>query len=299
MHFNIPLAGLVALLLPVQMFAASGALTVTQTMSAHASVPKGASRVPFLTLQLAVSCDAAVTIGDVTVVHEGLGLASDIERLYVMDGRQRLTRSRLIDEQDLTSTLRFIPALKLAACEKRTVVVMGDIAADAANAGEHRLSLELPTDIQTDATVTLQSGSSDVGSAVVRPQTVGTVTAQILSLTQPLRFGKNRTLARFRLEADSEANQHIHSITLTNEGKATDTDLKNLRIVNRRGQTLTETRASMDGGTVTLTFDPMLALDRNDEIALELKGDITASRRRTIRFVIEEPSDIDVTPRTR
>ncbi len=295
---RILLSALVLVLSAVPAFASAATLTVGATQLEVGSVPKGAQRVQFLSLAFRAACDAPVTIESMVVVHTGLGDPSDISRVYVMDGRRRLTRARGFDTSDQTANLRFIPRLTLKACEEREVSVVMDISADADAAGEHGIMVEFPHDILTDATVSLSSKIQE-SAAVVRPKTTGSVNVAFLSLTQPLKFGAGRTLARFRLEADGEANQQVHSITLTNAGKATDADLKNLRIQNRKGDVLTNVAATMDGDHVHLTFDPPLTLDRNDEILLELKGDIQASRRRTVRFMVEEPSDLEATPAAR
>ena len=282
----------------MQLLAASGSLTVSQSAAVNGSVPKGAQRVPFLSLTLTAGCDGDVTVREVTVAHEGLGDSSDLSRVYVTDGRRRLTRGKTIDASDRTATLRFIPALFIKACESRALTVAADLSPDAASAGEHRLGVESASDVQTEAAVRLSSQET-APVATVRPKATGTVTARFLNLLQPLRFGNNRTLARFRLEADGESDQDIRAITLTNAGKATDGDLKNLRIQNRKGDVLTNTLAAMDGDLVRLTFDPPLRIGRNDDVLLELKGDAKASKRRTVRFVLEEPSDLEASPRAR
>lgn len=291
-------AATVALLLPAQIFAAS-ALSVTQEAIATGSVPKGAQRVPFLELTFAAPCGSDATVRQVTLVHDGLGESSDINRVYATDGRKRLSRSRTIQDSDHTVVIRFAPLLTVKACSSRTVTIVADISADASPSGEHRLSVELPSDIVADGFEVKLSAAPTKPTAVVRPKAIGTVSVTIEGANTPLRYGADRTLARIRLEADGEADQEISSILLTNAGKATDGDLKNLRIQSRRGEVLTNVAATMDGDAVRLTFDPPFSLDRNDEVLLELKGDIRASNRRTIRFVLEEPSDLEAAPRGR
>lgn len=292
-------ASLTLLLVPAQLFAA-GSLTVTQSGVTGGSVPKGAQRVPFLVLTLEAGCGAPAVVRELTIAHDGLGDSADLERVYASDGRRRLTRGRSFGASDRTATLRFIPALDIPACAKKSLTIVADLSLDAASAGEHRLRVASPSDVDTDADVRFAATASRPSHvATVRPASVGSVSVTFLDLTTPLRFGTSRTLARVRLEAGREADQEIRAITLTNDGKATDGDLKNLRIQNRRGQALTNTAATMDGDRVTLTFDPPLRLDRNDEVLLELKGDVVASRRRTVRFVLEEPSDLEAADRAR
>jgi len=286
-------------LIPVQLLAASAQVMVVQTPSAIGSVPQGAQRVAFLQLEISASCAAPATVREITLLHEGLGSMSNIERVYLTDGRRRLTRGRTIDESDSTVRLKFIPVLKLAACASRTLFVAADFASDAAPSGEHRMSIELHTDVLADGAFVTITGKKEAAPAVVRPKSVGAVTVTFLNLTSPLRYGGNRTLARFRLEADGQTDQEIHSILLTNDGKAIDEDLQNLRLQNRKGIVLTDIAAAMEGNAVRLMFNPPLRLDRNDEILLDVKGDIRASNRRTVRFGVEEPSDLEALPAAR
>lgn len=298
MHIARTFVLLAALLAPASLFAAEPSLTVTQRSASHGSIPKGAQRVPFLTLTLEAACGADATVTELTVAHEGLGDSADIERVYVTEGRRRLTRSASIDASDRTALLRFRPALTIKGCGTRTINIAGDFASTAVAAGEHRLYVASPGGITTSAVVTL-SGRIEERPSVVRPKSVGTVSVSFLKLLQPLRYGNGRTLARFRLEADGEANQEIYAITFTNAGKASDKDLQNLSVRNRRGKFLTNVATAMDGDRVRLTFDPPLRIDRNDEVLLELKGDVKASNRRTVRFTIEEPSDLEAASRAR
>ncbi len=273
-------------------------LSVDVTGMAPSAVPKGAQRVTFLSVELRASCDDDVSVRTLTVQHRGLGDASDIERVYLMDGNARLSRGTAFGNSKRTAVVRLTKPLLVEACERRTLNVAVDVSNDAESTGQHVLSL-LSVASNVSSVDIVHAKGRGVSVAETKPTQIGTVDIEFLDLLQPLRYGASRTLARFRLETDGEANQEIHAITFTNDGKATDADLKNLRIQNRTGDVLTNVLSSMDGDRVVLTFDPPFRLDRNDEVLLELKGDIRASNRRTVRFVLEEPSDLEAAPRTR
>ena len=270
---------------PSAAFAAS--LTVTQQGAVSASVPKGAQRAVFLEASLKAECDRDVTVESVTVKHRGLGEANDLARVYATEGEARLTKTRSLDSSDRAAELRFVPALTVKACSTKRIQIRADFSTEAAAAGEHGLLIE---SVAADAPVTLSSGKP--ATVTARPVSTGAIGVSFLDLPRALQFGKNRTFARIRLDADNVANHVLGSITLTNEGKATDDDLRNLRLENARGDVLTDVAPSLDGDTVTLTFDPPLALQHNATVLLQLKGDIAASKKRTIRFVLEEPSDL-------
>lgn len=269
-------------------FGASAAgLTVTQQGIASASASKGAQRAVFLDVSLRAECDSDVTVAMIMVTHRGLGDAADVVRVYATDDDVRRTRTRSLDSSDRTAALRFLPPLVIAKCSTKRIQVRGDFSAEAAVAGQHRLVLE---GITADAPVTLTSGK--LTTITTRPVSAGTLSVSMLPAPRILRFGKDRTLARIRLDADTITNHRVSSVILTNDGKATDGDVKNIRLENRRGAVLTNVAETLDGSTVTLTFDPVFFINRNNSILLYLKGDIDASKKRTIQFVVEEPSDV-------
>lgn len=287
-------AGVLALSVPLSAFAAQ--LTVTQQGVVSASAPRGAQRAVFLEVGVKAECDADVRVKSFTVRHRGLGDASDLVRVYVTDGDVRLSRTRSLDSSDRTATLELIPAYTVKACGTKYFQIRGDFSEEAAVAGEHGLIIEA---VDAGGATVVLSGPTRTPVVTTRPVRMGTVNVAFLGLTRALQFGKNRTFARIRLDADHIANQEIRALTLVNDGKAADGDLKNLRIENRRGEVLTDTLDQLDGKTARFTFDPPLLVDRNASLVLELKGDIAASRSQTIRFILEEPSDLEATPRGR
>lgn len=292
LHRLISLAAVCGMLSP--MAASAAALTVTQQGVVSASAPKGAQRAVFLEATFQAECDSDVTVSSVQIRHRGLGEATDLERVYATEGETRLTKTRSLDSSDRTATLDFIPALKVKACSTKRVQIRGDFSVEAAVAGEHGLLIE---NVAADAPVTLTS--TTVSKITTKPVSTGAVSVTLLPLSKSLLFGKNRTVARFRLEADKYADQDIVGITFTNAGKATNDDLQNLHIVDRKGNLISTTLSAMLDDKAHIAFDPALRLDHNDEVLLELRADIVASKRRTVRFTLEEPSDLEATVRAR
>lgn len=287
------LAAVCGFLSPIAVSAAG--LTVTQQGIVSSSVPKGAQRAVFIEASLRADCDKDVTVRSFSVKHRGLGEASDLLRVYATEGEVRLSRTRSLDSTDRDALLTLVSPMKVKACSTVRVQVRGDFSPDAQIAGEHGLLIQA---VEADADVTLASSTSS-STLTARPSTIGTVSATFLPLTKALQFGKGRTVARLRLEADNGANQRVSSITLTNAGKATDGDVANIRLEDRKGNVLTNVAAALDGDKVRLTFEPSLRIDRNDQVLLELKADVVASNKRTLRFVLEEPSDLEAAPRGR
>ncbi len=278
--------------LPAFTFAQSGELTVQATAALSQTVPLGAQRVPMLTLSLKNDCSAAATVRSLQVKHGGRGDSADLSRVYVFQEGKRISRSTSFSSSTQLANLRFTP-VTLAPCGQATLTILADISQDAAFTGEHRLSLER---VEAEgATVTIQTSaqSQNVNTA---PQNVGGVTAEFLELPRTLRYGANRVVARMRLTADNERDQQVLSLRLTNDGSARGGDLQNIHAETNAGKTLTPVMATLDGDAVTLMFEDPFIIGRNEEHLVIVKADVRASRKRTVRFIVEEEADIVAEP---
>ncbi len=160
--------------------------------------------------------------------------------------------------------------------------------------------LRAASDIETgalDALVQIGTGRGRMPTPVVRTvgPAQGTLSVGYVSIPLPLTYGSNRILSRFSLTADRSNDHLVTAITLTNEGKAHNADLQNLFITSSDGKRLTDIVTSLDGDTLRFDFDPALRIGKNSGRMFVLRGDIRASRRQTIEFRIQEPSDIEAT----
>lgn len=273
--------------------ASDAQLTVTTSPIATGSVPLGAQRIPMLSATMKASCDQNVHVRSITVAHAGLGASADISRVYAMEGNRRISRAAFIDSRTKVANIRFTPQMILKKCETRTIVIAMDLSASASPGSQHQLMIEFGTDIIGTAEVTLEKeASASVVSAI--PASSGSIEFTIVpTSSRNVLFGKDRTLLRFRLKATGAKDQLIDAITLRNDGSATDTDIINLRIAGADSETLSAITPSMDGSLIRITFDPPLKIGRNEQRLMTLRGDVTASRRRTIDLELSEPSDIE------
>ncbi len=276
--------------------ALSGSLTVAQTPASPASVPLGATRVPMLTLTLQASCAAPVKVQTITVHHKGIGATDDISRLYLLDGTKRLSRTAVLQKQSAFAVIR--PAgLTIDACTTTTITVAADLAASATAGGEHSIVLVKSADVQADASVSLKTAATSVTSTV--PQSAGSITyAEVPTSSRNVLFGKQRTLLRFSLKAATK-DQSVSAITFTNDGSARGTDLQHLAIYTANGQRVSAVTASLEDDLLRVTFDPALLLQKNASKLLTIRGDVTASRKRTIDLTLKEPGDIEASSVTR
>ncbi len=267
------------------------ALTVAVVVPPQGSVPQGAQRVSMLTLTLEASCASDVAVAALDVRHGGLGNVRDLARVYLMEGDRRVSRAAVPSDKAAT-TLRF-RSFTVSACESRVITVAADLSPSAAAAGEHRLALE---EVRADAPVQIVSVPvvASVPRATVTPAVAAQISIEFLPVRTSVTYGSNRTLARVRLENDGRRAQSVRAITFTNNGSARDADLQNLALYSSSGERISTSIDALDGSILRVNLDPTLSLESRDEKVLELRGDVRASRKRTIEFTVEEPSDVEV-----
>ncbi len=258
------------------------------------TVPKAANGVVMASIDLTASCDDSVTITNFTTLHEGFGDSGDITGLYATVDGARVSRRRTIDSQNQTTDIRFIAPLVIAACKTQTVDIVADFSSTAVVSAEHNVSVELPTDLLTNAkkvqgNFPLRGNTFKVGAV-----TSGQVTVDYRSVTPSTRSvgDTNVNLGRFQVTANSVEDQTIYSITLEQNGSAKDGDVTNLKVRRSDGTVVTNTVTAMVGDHATFVFDPPLTVLQGDQITLEVVGDIVGGAAETVQLRFEESSDL-------
>jgi len=258
------------------------------------TVPRGANGVVVASYDLTASCDDAVTVTDFTTLHEGFGDSIDVDGVYATVDGARVSRRRTIDSQNQTSDIRFIKPLVIDACKTKTVDVVADFSSTATVSAEHNLSVELATDMKTNAksvkgNFPLRGNTFKVGAV-----TSGQVTVSYRSVTpSTVSVGDTKvTLGRFQVAANSVEDQTIYSVTLEQNGSAKDGDLTNLKVRRSDGTVVTNTVAATVGDHATFIFDPPLTVLQGDQLTLEVVGDVVGGAANTAQFHFEENSDL-------
>ena len=265
-----------------------GSLTVTSSGAERTrTIPPGAQHVPMLHLYMQASCDSAVTLEALNLQRRGLGDRRDIQSLYAVSGYQRLTRLRGVTSKDGSVQLRF-RRLTIPPCQTLDVQILADFQPDSAVSGQHALVLR---SVETDAVVRFQE---DATIAPVRTAgiTQGTIRATMLPLHGRVRVGGRRIVARLQLRAEGQGNHMVSAIRFTNAGSARNADLQNLYIQSGYRSSVFTVVPSMIGDTVTVPIQPPLQLSRGQSRIVTLRADVASGARRTLRFILEEPSDI-------
>ncbi len=287
-----------ALLEPGSHHAVSGTGQLTIAVEGEqqfGSVARGATRVPFLTLNMSASCDADITVQSLELKHTGLGSTDDIASVYAVDGYTRVTRTAQFDRRNKTATLRF-RSYVIPKCSASSLAIFADMSPDATVASEHAMSLSGLSGILSTAKETVLSSSVDNGTVVALPVTAGKLTARLLPISGPIRYGRIETVARLQLTADVRSAQILKRITFTNDGRARDMDLQWFSLQKLSGVSLTRLAPRMRGYTITLDFSPTFIIHAGQTIVLNLKAEVRGSQSKTVSFIIEEPSDILASP---
>lgn len=276
-------------------------LTVRADPAVIGSVPIGAQRVTMLTLTLSASCMVDIPIATVALMHEGAGSAADVLRVYAFEGQHRVSRAATPQARDGRTTVR-LRSLVIPRCKSRRLSFTADLSSDAASGGEHRFVLRSAHDVNTvspDVRILMElsppaSPALPLPARAIGPQQ-GTISVTYLTVPQPITYGDNRRMLRLRLTADSKDDHVVTALTLTNEGKARDSDLQNLFLAFSDGKPLTPLLSQLNGASARFTFEPPLYLDRNADRILVLHANVRAGRRETLEFVVQEPGDIEAT----
>ena len=271
---------------------ATDVLLVATHQQPGITVPRGASRVPLLSISLAAPCTQNVFVEEVTLYHRGAGLLNEMESVYLLQDQRRVSNVRGFSSRNGELTLRLQAGFFVRACETTVLYATADFATDAL--GEHRLEIRSKDDISASLPVTLESIHSVDSSAL---QVAGATVAKVKVTQLPLRtnptYGREKTLARFRFAAQND-DTLLYTITLTNNGSARDRDIQNIVLQGSNGEVLTNTADELLRNIVRLEFNPPLGIEKGESRTVELRGNIRASRSRTIDFEIEEDSDIEL-----
>ncbi|MBI2117902.1 hypothetical protein HYT95_03295, partial [Candidatus Peregrinibacteria bacterium] len=241
--------------------------SVSASSPAGDSLPKGSQGVSMLSLDLTASCDDAVVVEDLTVIHQGFGDEADITGLYAAIDGARVTRKRTIDAEDQTADLRFSSPLTVPACGTKTVDVVADFLSTATTSGEHNLAVELSTDFSSNAKEVRGNFPMVGNSFKVAAVTSGKITLEYRTISpDEVEVGDaGVVIGKWELSTDAVEDQ---TMFLTNVVQQT------------------------VGDYVTLVFDPPFTILEGDKITLEVIADIKGGAADKIIMHFEETSDI-------
>ncbi len=269
-------------------------VSVASTNPAADTVPQGAQGVVMLSVDLTASCDDDVVLSELTVLHEGFGDDGDISGVYASIDGARVSRKRSIDSEDQTADLRFTSPLTVAACKTTTIDIVADFETSIDASSEHNFTVELPSDFQSNAKDVEGNFPVRGNTFRIAAVTSGTVTVDYRSISpDEVDVGDtSKVLGKFELSSNSIEDQTIYSITLEQNGTASDGDVTGMQIRRSDGTVLTNTVDTTVADYATFVFDPPFTVLEGDNITLELTGDVEGGAGETVVFHFEETGDL-------
>lgn len=271
-----------------------GAVTVKASSARAATVAPGMQRVEMLRLQLNAGCADDVSINTITIQRRGLGANEDIEAVYAIHRGVRVSVARSVSRRDGLVDLN-VRRLMLPACDTEEVYIYADFSTDAAIAGEHSFVLKGIEAGKATVRIDKQLGQFIRERATTAGRSIGQISVDYRSVNNRVHYGSRQRIARFTLSADNRDDHLVRAITFTNNGSAGDDDLQNL-FLEFRNRRVSTVASQLIGDKVRLEFDPPFALPKNSTLLFSVRADVRAGRSRTIRLLIEEPSDVEATP---
>ncbi len=271
-------------------------LTVTDiSPTGSISLPQGGQRINMQTLSFAASCDRPIAVRNIAIHHQGPGDTRDIAGVYITREAERLSRSMEFSLRDRVVILP-IRSLTIAPCTTSIIEVMMDISENASVGGGHAIGIVDANDVDAGTARIVWKPRLPMRAPATSPASLGSVDASYPSLPpDSTLFGKQRLLLRLQLKSSAAHSQLLNAVTLTNDGKARDADVRNLFMTTSNAVRVSKIEPMLTGNWVRIVFDPPFLLERNTATLLILRGDIVSSRRRTIHFILEQPSDVEMT----
>jgi hypothetical protein len=255
-------------------------------------IPKGASNVHVLRLNLQASCKDAVSIDTITIWDHAPGLSSDITGVWISIDRERVTRPRpLMREKNVT--LNFRRTLVIPACGLETLDVFVALSDTARTSSRHQFSIETAKDFFSDANAI---GSFPVIGAQFRVSSIqtGTVKVEYLPIEGEIEIaGTDRQIiGKMRVTADTREDQTFQSMYLENNGRSQDGDIAAIYARATQGRArLTEHAGYTVDDRVTVRFDPPFSILKGETIDLDLIADVVDGTGDTIEMSFEENID--------
>ena len=285
---------------PVQRPVASGdslAVTVGQ-QPADSYAVQGAQRVPFTSFVLTAGNDD-VRIEGIRIRRFGLSSSDNFEKVALVDvngiqiGSARRLNSR--DEAVLGGNF-LIPRGRSV-----TLVVVGNVTTDDNNLSSGAIAGLEVVEVMADAAVQGQfpiRGAAHVMSSSIALQQLD---IDVRTSESEIEFDEDTEVVTVRVSLDSssadEEDAYLRSLTLEQTGSADEDEIGDVNVLVEDDEV--DHSLVVDGDRYVITFDGQGVLIEEDEditVALEINTDTGSGE--TVRFVLDDPSDIYVVGRS-
>lgn len=255
---------------------------------ASAVVPKNATRVPYLTMDV----DGEGTLKSMTFERFGAGAPGDFSNVYLYEGDTRLTTGRTIN----SSTHRVIFTglnYEVSGMSELTVV------ADMSGSGNGNVDGFRLYEVTSDDNVSFSEVEGELMS--ISNASVGSVTVSNSggTPTNPKVGEKNVKISEFKLEAGSSEAVDVYGISLYQGGGISRSNLSNF-VLMQAGVEVASSEELTSQDLVVLTLDSPFSLSKGSSRIFELYADVGTGARvdDTIIVYLDNDSDLDATGAT-
>ncbi len=262
-------------------------VAVSNNTPASATIPKGATKVAFTTVNLTASNDGPVTIDDLTLTRIGVGDENELGKVYLYEGMTKVEDGENISNDDVAefNNVDYV----VPAGETKTLTVRANNVTGIS--GNHGFSIDEASDIVTNGASV--SGSFPVTGNLMSLSAVqaGSLTFNFDSVNDSVKVGEEqKEMSEFLLRAGDQEDVALRQATLTNEGSADMTNLENLKLYVD-GEVVTELD-SANTDAVTLAFDEPYIIEQGEEEDFTLKADVVGEATEDVSFELDELGDI-------
>ncbi len=256
---------------------------------ASASLPQMAA-VAFAKYNLTASNDGAVEMDGLELNRIGIGNSDGLGNVYLYKGMTKLTNARTISSSDDTVTFNNVD-FTVPAGETKSITVR---AFTVGTTGNHGFSIAQASDVTTN-------GASVAGSFPMKGNLMSLTDVSAGAIQYTLRSvdsaavkvgDTQEEVAEIKLaETSGNEGAGVYSITLTNDGSADSSDLKNFNLY-RGGEKVAEVEET-DSDAVQLVFDEPYNIEKSGSKVFSLKADIMGGvGTGAIEYEVDNATDI-------
>lgn len=228
-----------------------------------------------------------VALNGLVIKRTGLGLTTEIAKVYLYNGATKLTSGRSINSSTHTATFTNL-GVTIPANTTLTLTVKVDLSATTGG-GSHFMTVDGVGDVDCDANVggifPVVANEFTVSSGV----SVGATDIESNGQSYTRKVGETDVeVANLSVYVDNTENAQFESIVLYNSGRDI---LSNLKAY--RGSTLVAT-GSQSGDYWTFTLDTPYEIAKGDSAQFVIKGDISGRNGDTATLYVRYKTDVRV-----
>ncbi|MEK9157124.1 MAG: S-layer homology domain-containing protein [Patescibacteria group bacterium] len=268
-----------------------GVLTLEVISGDGGTVPKSATAVPMLGLELMAE-DDDMTFNSLVVDREGVGSTNDFSNLYFYHDAERIGSGHSISSDTNEATFNSL-GVSVEDGDTEVVWIKADISSSATASNENFLSVESEDAVEVsggdvDGDFPLDGPVYNIGGS-----TAGTITIEKNSTVSSPTIGEtDAEIADFKLSATSE-DMTLEQLALTFKGTIAAEGGANFKLL-QNGEVLAETDTVSGNEIFTFVLDTPYEIENGDTRVFTVTAEITSSAdpSDTIQVYLDESTDL-------